>query len=363
MPELHRAAAARRDRHPGDTHGAWTPQGTVPAVLHRNVGAARVLHNARRPAALHHGHRARRPRPAGGRGQRDLRSLPGLRLLHAVHRRHGGGSFPGLPAGGAPGRRPDGRRALSDEHPGLRVLHGRPRPGGHRQRVLQAQHLGHGGQHLRARRSQARRRFQHLLHGDQHRCLRRQSSGGVGAQRARLAVDLPGRRHRHLRRPGHPAPQLEGARKGRPQARAQPRRRQLRHDRAQHPAARLRGRDPRLLPGQGLPAGLDPGAAGGRRLPRRHDPGDRLLRPPRPDRQRGRKARPAGPAPDLRRRRHLLHGPAPQRQRHDPVGPRLHGSPGRAGARGHQAGGIPAVLPQRRREHAQAGPAESARGR
>ena len=68
------------------------------ALLHRDVGAPGLLPDARHPLPLRDRHRARRPGLHQRRRRRDLRHLHGVRLLHALHRRHDRRPHPGLPA-------------------------------------------------------------------------------------------------------------------------------------------------------------------------------------------------------------------------------------------------------------------------
>ena len=151
--ESSQASRAAGGRKP---YGVRSPQGTVPAVLHRDVGASGVLHDRRHPVVVCDGRGARGARPAGLARQRDLRAVPGVRVLHAVSRRHDRRPVPGLSAGRVPRRVADGGRVVLDGHAGLSALHAGLGRADHRQRFLQAQHLRDGRQPVRAGRPPAR---------------------------------------------------------------------------------------------------------------------------------------------------------------------------------------------------------------
>ncbi len=313
-----------RRRH----YGVWTTEGAFPTVLYRNVGAPCFLHDGRNPPALHHRCRAWRPRSAPRPGKRDLRALPRLRLLHAVSRRDDRRPLFRLPQIGRPRRVAHGRGSLPDGDARVQLLCARSHRPDHRKRLFQAEYLGHGGQPLRARRPQERFGIQYLLHGNQHRRAGRHPHRRPHRPKLLgLAVDLPRRRPRRSVRRSALGVLLEVAGKGRPQARTGCGRYEHGRDLRQDPRTGFCGRHHRLFHRQAV---RHADRASVRfRIPARDDPGHRLLCPARTQRQRRGEARALGPVADLCRGRCVLHDPPPQRQRHDPVGARLHRSSAR----------------------------------
>ena len=161
------------------TEGA--PQGALPAVLGRDVGAHVLLRDAWPPGAVHGGEDHRREprlRILAARRAGDLRLVHRVGLRDAADWRLPRGSVPGPTSRRVHRRDPDDDWPLPDVRSGEGHLHvgaGLPHRG---QRVFQAQHLDHGRWAVRTGRSAARRCVHHLLHGDQPR-------SGVGRLRVR----------------------------------------------------------------------------------------------------------------------------------------------------------------------------------
>ena len=344
----------RRDDDPFSTFAGQHVLGPsprpLPPLLHRDVGAAWLLHDRRGAVALRNGHRARRPRLVEGRRQRDLRHLSRVRLLHALPRRHPRGPVPRLPQVGAHRRACLREWLLPARDWPVVDVPDRARVALHRQRLLQAQHQRDGGQPLCEGRSQARCGVQHLLHGDQHRRVHRELPRGLHAQRMGVGSCVRRRWLRHARVGRDPARELEDARSIGSHARLQPRRHAVLGDPRQDPWSRVLVWLPRLG-GRGLPAAVcdhEARQADRLRLLDRRDSDPAVLRALVEPRRRGREARSPRAAARLPRRRHVLHGAALERQRDDDVGRREHGAPfGPVRSGGRDRGHVVAV----RRRH------------
>ncbi len=185
-------------------------------LLHRDVGALRLLRHARPAHPLPHG-------GGSGRGNGLLRRGGRLHLrpvhVHGVPLRAARGldrrPRHRAAAGGAGRGDPDRRRLPVDGGAGQRRLLRRPRPGGGGHRASQDQHQRDRRPALLAERRAPRRRLLPLLHGHQPRRSARAPGLQLPRREGRLAPRVRLRRRGHDAGPDHLSRLREHPRRGR----------------------------------------------------------------------------------------------------------------------------------------------------
>ena len=158
ISSTHEHAQCSRDERP-----RWTPLAPLPTLYGRNVGTVLVLRHAGPAHALHD---QRLPASRRQPGLQHLRSLRGLGLRHAVHRRCAGRSVLGQTTGRHHRRPSDECRTLVDGGGKRAGVLPRARAAHRGQWLLQTKHL-HDGRRAVSQRCQTRLWVHDLLHRHQ----------------------------------------------------------------------------------------------------------------------------------------------------------------------------------------------------